>query len=607
MINPRSALKLTQKPCLIAAVLLPLACLALAALPTSAAGAAEMAPAPVTTYTLVERAFERGARLTGSVGLYRQEKIGFEVGGRVELVHDLGTEVEGPVYDEAGQVVRQGDVVARVDDSRYRLRVGALEARLEALDKDLEAQRIDVEQVARANLDAAEAQLSITASDIVVAERQLAEAEAEVTRAQRDYDRQANLRESNSAAFQQKALDDAQSGLDTAIARSQQQDAQLEARRQARDAQKAAVGVAEATIRFKQAQLAATESRIAEVQQDLQQAKIDLEDTVLRAPFSGRVTDTHAARGAVITGGQPIVTLTLMDPVQVRLEVSADMERRIRTGDRAWVFPKDPISPDLAPVEVNALVFEKGAVADPGTRTFRIDLIVRNRRRLFKDVDPTAADLPVITDFLAVVRRYEGEPGPLFVPTASILQEDGKTYVLRLPGIGFNESASRNAVGKHVPEKIQVELGDDYLTVISWNFRSLRASGGLREGDFLVIDPSADYLDGLVIDRPQWLFRPGDLVPVRFAFDATPKGFWVPIYAITKSDDAHIVYVVVDGRAEAVPVNVHETHGELRRISGDGIDDGAVVIVAGIQAVSQGQPVTVIRQMDHGDEPVDPK
>ncbi len=562
---------------------------------------ADMAPTPVTIYQMVEREFSRTARLTGSIGLYRQENVGFEVGGRMLFVLDLGKEVEGPAVNETGQLVHLGDVIAKLDDRRYQLTVNALEAKLVAMQRDLQAQQIDVDQVTQANLAAAKARLRIAASDVLVAQSQISETEAEVVRTRLDYDRQLDLERNKSPAFAEKKLDDAKAAFDAATARKQQREALLDARRMAQEAQVAVVTVAEATIMFKSAQVEATRSRIAELAQELDSAREDLKDAVLRAPFSGRITAIQASQGAVVTAGQQVVTLTLMDPIQVRVEVSADMERRIRTGDRAWVFPKDPTDPDRKSVQINALVFEKGAVANLDTRTFRIDLMARNRRRLLHQVDQSVKGLPVVTDFLPVARRYEGEEGPLFVPTQSILRENGKAYVYRLPGVSFHEGAHRNALGKHVPEKVEISLGQNYFTVIKWSFRSLKASGDLREGDFLVIGPEPEHAAGLVIDRPQWLLRPGDLVPVRFALGATPKGFYLPINAITKIGDRHVVYLLNDGKAKVADVTVHESHRELRRVAGDDLKDGVAVIVGGVHLVSPGQPVSVVGQIAERD------
>ena len=127
------------------------------------------------------------------------------------------------------------------------------------------------------------------------------------------------------------------------------------------------------------AQLAASRAAVRAAEQQLEQATEDLGDAVLNAPFSGRITAVHIAEGAVVSAGTPVVTLTLMDPVQVQVEVSADDERAIKTGDRAIIYPKDPLQGGQR-VPINGIVFEKGAVADPQLRTFRIDLIVRLTR-----------------------------------------------------------------------------------------------------------------------------------------------------------------------------------------------------------------------------------
>ena len=69
---------------------------------------------PVKVLNLVERDFRHESSMTGSVGLYREERIGFEVAGRVLSVLDMGLEVIGPALDEAGVLVRPGDVVAAI-------------------------------------------------------------------------------------------------------------------------------------------------------------------------------------------------------------------------------------------------------------------------------------------------------------------------------------------------------------------------------------------------------------------------------------------------------------------------------------------------------------
>jgi RND family efflux transporter MFP subunit len=499
--------------------ILSLAVIALAAGCEQDIGPSTMPTRPVTVIALSEQDFARERTLTGVVELYREENIGFEIRGRVTTVLNEGLEVRGPVFDEHGDMIRQGDPIAAMESNRYGSQVGALQSRL------------------------------------IVARKNVQALQARVTLARQTLERHKSIFAKGSGS--QHAVDDAQSEFDETTA-----------------------------------QLAAQRATVQEVNQRLDTATEDLGDSVLFAPFSGRITKVHIWEGAVVSEGMPIVTLTLMDPVRIQVEVSADDERDIETGDRAIIWPKDPLH-DGERMPVNAIVFEKSAVADAALRTFRIDMIARNQRHHVDQLYPGLAGLPNINDYLPVVREFQGEDGPMFVPVDSILSDDDGSYVLRLPGVSFNAAAKRGAVGRHLPEKIRVNLGDQYTTVVNWTFRSVTTSDNLAEGDFLILNPLPGYVDGVSSGRPQWLLRPREMIPVQFSLSTTSPGFYVPGRAITLIGDREVVYVVEEGIAKARPVTVHESFKELRRIEGAEINNGVNVIVGGVHYVSEGQPVTV--------------
>ncbi len=194
-----------------------------------------------------------------------------------------------------------------------------------------------------------------------------------------------------------------------------------------------------------------------------------------------------------------------------------------------------------------------------------------------------------------MVKEYQGETGPLFIPTNSIYVDQGKHHVLRLPGVSFYPGTRRSAVGKHLPELVPVTLGDSYTTVIKWNFRSIVDEGTLREGDFLILDPTSKYLNGVIGGRPQWLLRPRDLVPVQFSLPSVPHGFYVPIDAITLIGRQHVVFIIDGGKAKATKITVHETYRELRRIEGNGITTGEFIVVGGVHYITDGQPVSITK------------
>ena len=74
-----------------------IAVLAIAAGCEQAIEPSTMPTRPVTIIELSEQDFARERTLTGVVGLYREENIGFEIDGRVTTVLNEGLEVRGPI------------------------------------------------------------------------------------------------------------------------------------------------------------------------------------------------------------------------------------------------------------------------------------------------------------------------------------------------------------------------------------------------------------------------------------------------------------------------------------------------------------------------------
>ena len=549
---------------------------------------------PVVVMPLVERKFNRQTHLTGAVALYRRQDVGFEVSGRVLFVLDVGKELQGPVFDANGQLLRSGDIIAKLDDTRPRLHTQGVRARLNSLRKQLEAKRIEADQVTQANLRAARARLRGAKNEVEAARQEVKATDASLRLANQTLERQKRLM--TKGAGRQQDVDDARSIYDRMRARKAQMKAALQGRLSATDAQSALVATAEAAIPLKQAEVESLHALINETRGELERAQEDLKDTTLRAPFTGRVTRVHVTQGAVVTAANPVVTLSLMDPMQVQVQVSADQERRIQTGDRVTIYPKDPMSPTGKKSPMQAMVYEKGAVADANTHTFRIDLMVRNERRRIYQLDPSTKGLPVVQNILPIIRRYHGEEGALFVETHAIYREGDKMFVLRIPDMNLDSGGRMSIVGKNVPEKIPVVLGTDYYRVVSWTMQSLNQHGALREGDLLVLNPKSEHLTGFAYGRSQWVLRPGDLVPVHFISETTPKGFYVPVDAIVKIDERPLVFVAESNRAMMREVSVHESYGGMRRIEGEGIGSGSQVIVSGVHYVADGQPIRIIKR-----------
>jgi multidrug resistance efflux pump len=104
----------------------------------------------------------------------------------------------------------------------------------------------------------------------------------------------------------------------------------LEGARTEVETARAALAAEEREIRAGRARLAALHA----------QASLDrraVADTVVRAPFAGRVVRRIAEVGEVATQGSPVLELVDVGPLRVRFEVPEDLALAVATGQRVRV------------------------------------------------------------------------------------------------------------------------------------------------------------------------------------------------------------------------------------------------------------------------------
>lgn len=223
--------------------------------------------------------------LYGNVDV-RQVDLGFRVGGRIEKV-----------LVEEGETVRAGTELARLD------------ADLLTQARD---QAVAAYEVEKANLKRLER--GYRTEEIAQARAQVAQAQASATNAAENYRRVNALRSQN--AVSQREYDNARATEREARARLRQMQDNLRMlssgyREEEILAQKASLAVAEASLR---------------------RAEIELADAVLLAPEKGVILTRARESGAIVQPGQTVYTLTLTEPVWLRVYVEEPWLGRIRPG-----------------------------------------------------------------------------------------------------------------------------------------------------------------------------------------------------------------------------------------------------------------------------------
>ena len=143
-----------------------------------------------------------------------------------------------------------------------------------------------------------------------IALREIADAQLELR--QRDLNRSADLRKKNQIS--DKALDDATIAFNTAAESSQLREQRI--------------STLKARIEQQQAVVERFSARV-------QKAQRDVDDTVIRAPFDGYLTDTTNALGKRVGVGEALARLIADDEMQVRFQLANDDFARLVTAGNA--------------------------------------------------------------------------------------------------------------------------------------------------------------------------------------------------------------------------------------------------------------------------------
>jgi membrane fusion protein, multidrug efflux system len=238
------------------------------------AAASPPAPRQVKVVQAVEERVARTVIATGTLAAEDQVVVGTKVPGRLaDIAVDMGTRV------------RRGQIVARLDESDYRLRVEQAEAAL---------------QQARARLGLAatgtDERVDVEQTSIVRQARAMLE-EAQLTR-----DRSAKLVEQDLIARAQ--FDTAEANLK--VAEGRYHDALEE-------------------VRNRQALLAQRRSEV-------QLARQQLADTGMVSPIDGAVSVKQASVGEYLAAGAPVATVVRLHPLRLRVNIQEREAVDVRIG-----------------------------------------------------------------------------------------------------------------------------------------------------------------------------------------------------------------------------------------------------------------------------------
>ena len=199
------------------------------------------------------------------------------------LVVPIAPDISGNIVEVMvtnNQQVSKGDVMFRIDPSRYEIAVQAAEANLDAARQAVGS--------AQANVDAARANIQI--------------AQANYDKANQDFQRMKRIREEDPGALSERRVESAEATVKASASQV--------------DAAKASLRGALENL----GQEGERNSRILQAQANLQDAQINLEHTWVRAPENGLVTDVRIDTGNFVAAGNAQMTFIALQNIWIEAD-----------------------------------------------------------------------------------------------------------------------------------------------------------------------------------------------------------------------------------------------------------------------------------------------
>jgi len=275
---------------------------------------------------------------TGEVAHLRTSELGFELGGKlIRITVDEGDRVSPGMalayLDTSSLEARKREVEATRDRARAQLRELETGARQEDID------------AARAQRDLARAQLreletGARTEDIDAARATVTDLNEQLSLARLKRDRRETLHKDGAISLEQ--FDEAVTEASALQARLQQAQSQLDellagTRAEQIEAQKARLQAAQSELDellagTRTEQIDAQGALVRQQEASISTIALEMEKSVLKAPFAGTISARRVDEGTVVSAGQSILRLVEDETIEVRIGVPVSAAFQLQPG-----------------------------------------------------------------------------------------------------------------------------------------------------------------------------------------------------------------------------------------------------------------------------------
>lgn len=445
----------------------------------------------IITYTLVNQGTNKEdiAQLTVPVAA-QNVTLRITASGKVVPVQSVNISPKNPgvlsqLYVEQGDRIQKGQILARMDSASIEAQRSQYRANLAQSQAQLAEARAGSrpQEIAQAKARLAQAQAQLAAARAGNRPQEIAQSQSQVDAAQAKAIYTSEQVKRYQYLYKQGAEN--KQLLDQAISEDKTAKASLEeikkrlsllqsgTRTEEIDQRQAAVNESRAALILLQdgtrtEEIDQRQAAVASAEAQLKGVQVQLEDTIIRAPLSGIVTQKYAEPGAFVTpttsaSTSASATSSSIVAVARGLEVLAQVPEadigRIKQGQQVEIVA------DAYPDQVfkgHVRLIAPEAVVEQGVTSFQV------RVALDTGTDKLRSGLNVDLTFLG-----DRVNNALVLPTVSIVTEKGKTGVLILDA--NNKPQFREiTVGAQIKDQTQI-------------------LEGVKEGDRIFVNPPKDY------------------------------------------------------------------------------------------------------------------
>jgi RND family efflux transporter MFP subunit len=363
----------------------------------------------VTPIKPARKALVRWTEQPGHIEAFEETPLFAKVAGYVEKMHvDIGDSVTGPQIDEAGKVVREGQLLAELSVPELHEEYQQKEAAIGQAQAEI-AQAAAAVKVAKSAESSSRAKVEETEAVVGQTQADYEFAESEFTRLKKLADRGAVTRE---VAEEKEKLFRAADSV-----RKQTQAKIASAR--------ATVAEKRALIEKADADLEAARKRLLAAEADLARVKALLTYTKIRAPYDGVVTARNVHTGHLVqpgvgSGGKPLLVVVQTRIMRIFVDVPELDAAALVTGSEALVqLPSAPSEPRKGTVTRTAWNL------DSSTRTLRTEIDLPND-------DGTLRPGMYAHAKIKVAAREDA----LSLPKSAVITTDGKSFCYTIDADG---------------------------------------------------------------------------------------------------------------------------------------------------------------------------